>query len=170
VKLKRIELPTGQRAFIPKRGYGMIYYPSLPKPYPKGYHPDFDLTHPDEWPTWLQNLHTEHATVELWEDYIIWWGGTVHDGIWMGDEKTIWMGGRWRDGIVLGGHFYNCDWVTGEKRGGSFHSGIWHGGLHRAGYFGGLWLTGAWLGGEFDGFRERTKVPPEMVTGNACVY
>lgn len=170
MKLKRIELPTGQRAFIPKRGYGMIYYPSLPKPLQgtaQANRPDFDITHPDDWPEWVQNLHTEHATVEVRGKYVIWWGGTVHDGIWCGDENTLWMGGCFRDGIVLGGQFYNCNWINGEKRGGNFHSGWWHYGLHRDGYFGGLWLGGSWIGGTFNGFKDRTSIPPGIaeITG-----
>jgi hypothetical protein len=168
-KTRQIDLPTGQRAFIPKRGYGMIYYPSLPRPLQgtgKAYRPDFDITHPDDWPEWIQNLHTEHATVEVTKDgYVIWWGGTVHDGIWCGDEKTIWMGGCFRDGIVLGGHFFNCNWITGEWRGGTFHSGSWKGGMFRAGKFKGLWLGGSWMGGEFNGFRERTTTPPTLLEG-----
>ena len=163
-KLKAILLPTGQRAFVPKSGYGCIFYPSLPQPLQgtnKANRPDFDITHPDDWPQWVQNLHTEHATVECRTDgTVIWWGGTVHDGIWCGDEKTYWMGGCFRDGIWLGGNFINGTWITGEKRGGNFYAGTWRGGVHRDGYFGGLWLGGAWLGGEFNGFRERTTVPP----------
>jgi hypothetical protein len=163
-KLKEIMLPTKQRAFIPKRGYGMIYYPGLPETLQgssKAFRPDFDITHPDDWPAWVQNMHTEHAHVEVTSDgYLIWWGGTVHDGIWCGDEKTLWMGGCFRDGIVMGGHFFNCAWITGEKRGGYFHSGVWNGGIHRGGYFGGLWLGGSWLGGEFNGFRHRTQEAP----------
>lgn len=171
-KLSVTTLVTGQSLFQGK-DTGMIFYPALPKPLQgtkEMGRPDFDITHPDNWPKWCKSLHTEHAAIEVRDGWVIWWGGTVHDGIWMGDEKTIWMGGRWRDGIVLGGHFFNCDWVTGEKRGGDFHSGIWHGGLHRGGSFSGLWLSGAWLGGEFNGFRERTTEPPPMVTGNACIY
>jgi len=210
-------LPTGQALFKGK-DTGLIFYPSLPQKLQgtkQVDRPDFDITWPYDWPRWMQNLHSEHATIEvayhksfnpvvadlsaarrtqfigemqgtpdkkaereaerlkklLGEPLrIVWWMGTVHDGIWCGDDNTLWMGGRWRDGIVLGGHFFNCDWVTGEKRGGTFHSGIWHGGLHRGGEFKGLWLTGVWAGGEFDGFRERTKIPPGLVTGNACIY
>jgi hypothetical protein len=165
-KLNEILLKTGQRAFIPKRGHGMIYYPSLPQPLQgtkQACRPDFDITHPDDWPEWVQNMHSEHLAVEVTRDgYLIFWGGTIHDGIFCGDEKTIYMGGCFRDGIVIGGEFYNCHWISGEKRGGNFHSGTWRGGIHRAGYFGGLWLGGSWMGGEFNGYRERSRVAPPL--------
>lgn len=162
-KLKVLTVGTGQRAFVPKRGYGMIYYPSLPRALQgtkEANRPDFDITHPDDWPEWVQNMHTEHATVEVTADgTVIWWGGTIHDGIWMGG---YFMGGCFRDGIFLDGTFVNGTWITGEKRGGQFLSGTWRGGIHRAGYFGGLWLGGVWLGGVFNGFKDRSTFPPSI--------
>ena len=162
-KMKATILPNGQKLYRGKNT-GLIYYPSFPQPLQgtkQSCRPDFDITHPDDWPQWCKNMHTEHATIEVVEDgTVIWWAGTVHDGIWCGDEKTFWMGGCFRDGIWLGGNFINGTWITGEKRGGNFIAGTWRGGVHRAGYFGGLWLGGAWMGGEFNGFRERTSTPP----------
>jgi hypothetical protein len=161
---------TGQRIFRLKRGYGMIFYPALPEPLQgssKANRPDFDISHPDDWPEWVQNMHSEHLCVEVCKDgKLIFWGGTIHDGIFCGDDNTFYMGGCFRDGIVLGGHFWNCQWITGEKRGGYFHSGIWNGGIHRGGQFDGLWVGGSWLGGEFNGYRERTTVPPGIGDGN----
>jgi hypothetical protein len=172
-KWEDVLIENGQHVYRSK-GSGLICYPGMPQkmhgPKEAG-RPDFDLTPFDEWPRWMQNLDSEHASIELTKDgYVIFWAGTVHDGIWCGDDKTIWMGGRFRDGIVLGGHFFNCDWITGEKRDGHFHSGIWHNGLHRGGSFSGLWLTGTWMGGTFDGFRHRTNEPPPLISGNACIY
>ena len=211
-------LPTGQYIFRGK-DTGMIFYPSLPHRLAgteKAGRPDFDITWPYDYPQWVANMHSEHATVEVvWpkdakklvdeihelrfeqfaleldgkdarkvdgkaeslkkrlppHERVIWWGGTVHDGIWMGDKDTaLWRGGCWRDGIVLGGHFTNCSWINGEKRGGFFHSGVWYHGIHRGGFFGGLWLNGSWEGGEFYGYRERTNVPPGLVQGNGCDF
>jgi hypothetical protein len=210
-------LPSGQSLFKGK-DTGLIFYPSLPQKLQgtkEAGRPDFDLTWPYDYPQWVKNMHSEHATVEVRYDEaslpilselsgirrdqfitemhgdngdrldraaeklraklpppssVIWWGGTVHDGIWMGDNSTYWMGGCWRDGIVLGGHFMNCMWVNGEKRGGDFLSGIWHNGIHRGGKFRGLWMGGVWMGGDFDGFRERTTEPPSRIDGNGCAF
>lgn len=172
-KFEDVLLRTGQHMYR-ANGSGMIFYPTMPSKMhgsKEAGRPDFDVSHYSEWPEWMQNLDSEHGTVEVTADgYIIWWHGTVHDGIWMGDEKTIWMGGCWRDGIVLGGHFFNCCWVNGEKRGGDFHSGTWHQGIHRAGKFSGLWMGGVWMGGEWDGFRERSPAPPPLVGGNGYAF
>ena len=146
----------------------MIYYPAFPEKLHGGKEagrPDFDITPYYDWPQWMQNLDTEGGCAEVTKDgYVIWWGGTVHDGIWCGDEKTLWMGGLFRDGIILGGHFWNARVLNGEKRGGDIYSGVWSGGIHRAGFFGGLWTGGTWMGGEFYGYREKTTTPPPLVT------
>lgn len=164
------ELLKGKFPLYRAAGSGMIFYPGMPQKLhgtKEAGRPDFDLSHFEDWPEWCQNLDTEHASIEVTADgYVIWWGGTVHDGIWCGDEKTLWMGGCFRDGIILGGHFWNCTVINGEKRGGQIHSGVWHGGVHRGGLFEGLWLGGTWMSGEFDGFRERTTEAPPMVTVN----
>jgi hypothetical protein len=170
------ELLAGKFPLFRAAKSGMIFYPSFPSKIhekDKDYQDDFDLTPFYDWPQWMQNLDSEHGSVEVWQDpenpldkpWVFWWGGTVHDGIWMGDERTLWMGGLWRDGIIMGGHFWNCTVLSGEKRGGEIHSGIWHGGLHRAGSFGGLWLGGTWLGGKFYGFKERSMEPPDFISG-----
>jgi hypothetical protein len=147
---------------LPARG--CIIYPTLPQPPPKDkmalkhYRPDFDLTHPDDWPEWVKNMHTEHAAVEVTKDgVVIWWGGTIHDGIWFGG---YFMGGRFRDGIWLDGVFYDGMWTNGEWRGGTFLNGIWSDGLFRDGKFCGYWRGGVFMGGEFNGFWQRTRVPP----------
>ncbi len=168
-------LVTGQSLYHAKKPgeSGLIFYPSLPQKLQgtkEVGRPDFDITHPDDWPQWIRNLHSEHATVEIRGKVIIWWGGTVHDGIWMGDDNTFWMGGCWRDGIVLGGHFFNCMWVNGEKRAGHIHSGTWHNGIHRGGSFSGLWLGGVWMGGEWDGYREKSPTPPDVATGDGYAF
>jgi hypothetical protein len=171
------ELLRGKFPLFRAAKSGMIFYPSFPSKIhdtDKDYSDDFDLTPFYDWPQWMQNLDSEHGSVEVWQDpahplekpWVFWWGGTVHDGIWMGDERTLWMGGLWRDGIILGGRFWNCTVLSGEKRGGQIYSGVWHGGLHRAGLFEGLWLRGTWLGGTFNGFRQRTATPPSMVEGD----
>jgi hypothetical protein len=74
-----------------------VFNPTLPQPH-QGTRvpgrPDFDLTHPRYWPRWLQNMHTEGAAVEVLADgTVIWWGGTVHDGLWMPKAvATGWVG------------------------------------------------------------------------------
>jgi hypothetical protein len=135
--------------------------------------PDFDLTHPDKWPQWLKNAHTENASVEVLpptkecpEGWVMWWGGAFHDGIWMAGDFCY---GVWRDGIWLAGDFRGATWRTGEFMGGNFQSGIWYDGVFRAGTFRGLWLSGIWRpykdgAATFNGFRERTTVPPNTVT------
>lgn len=174
-----IERPPGERLFIGEllagkfplfraNESGMIYYPNFPQKLhgsKEAGRPDFDPSPFYEWPQWMQNLDTEGGTCEVTKDgYLLWYGGTVHDGIWCGDEKTLWLHGLFRDGIILGGHFWNCTVINCEKRGGDIHSGIWHGGIHRAGKFEGLWLGGTWLDGEFNGYRERTTEKPPLVT------
>lgn len=129
--------------------------------------PDFDLTHPDGWPKWLKNCHTENASVEVLpataehpDGYVLWWGGAFHDGIWMDGD---FLGGRWRDGIWMGGHFREGIWHTGEFRGGIFHHWVWLDGVFRAGIFRGTWLGGIWRDGpeaHFDGFCRRSFDPP----------
>jgi hypothetical protein len=120
--------------------------------------PDFDLTHPDDWPQWLKNCHTENAAVQVTkEGKVIWVAGTMHDGIWM---DGLWMGGRWRDGIWLGGDFYEGVWCAGEFRGGIFHSWVWKDGVFRNGIFRGLWMGGVWEHGDFQGYWQRTRTPP----------
>jgi len=162
------ELLAGKFPLFRSNESGMIFYPRFPEKLhgtKEAGRPDFDLAPFWKWPQWVQNLDTEGAAVEVTDDgYVIWWGGTVHDGIWCGDEKTLWMGGLWRDGIILGGHFWNVTVLSGDKRGGDIHSGLWHDGIHRSGKFEGCWLGGTWLGGEFDGYRERTNTPPAMIT------
>lgn len=171
-------LPTGQTFFTPKRGFGMIYYPALPETdkskWPEGFIPDYEVTHPDDWPTWVQNIHSEHATVQVQKDgQVFWLGGTIHDGIWF---DGVFHNGRWRDGIWEKGTWKNGIWSTGEWYNGTFMSGhwlygvffngtfngIWHGGIFMGGHFTGLWLGGVWRGGTFNGFRERSTTPPEM--------
>lgn len=141
----------------------MILVPFLPEPLQGtkiAGRPDFDLTHPDEWPEWLQNCHTEHAAVHVTsEGKVIWVGGTMHDGIWM---DGLWMGGRWRDGIWLGGDFYEGIWCAGDFRAGTFHSWIWKDGVFRGGLFRGLWMGGVWQNGKFEGFWQRTMRPPGL--------
>ena len=174
-----IERPAGERLFIGEllagkfplfraNESGMIYYPNFPSKLhgtKEAGRPDFDLTPFYDWPQWMQNLDTEGGSCEVTKDgYQIWYGGTVHDGIWCGDEKTLWLGGLFRDGIILGGHFWNCTVLNADWRGGDLHSGVWHGGIHRVGKFEGCWLGGTWLGGEFNGYRERTTEPPPIVT------
>ena len=109
-------------------------------------------------------MHTENAAVEVMADgTVIWWGGTVHDGLWMPEGRCYWMGGCWRDGIVIDGVFEQCDWYYGEKRGGHFRTRVrWYDGVHRGGKFEGLWLGGLWLDGEFCGFKNRDLVPPNQ--------
>lgn len=133
--------------------------------------PDFDLTHPDDWPQWLKNCHTENASVEVLppskehpEGFVIWWGGSFHDGIWM---DGLFAGGRWRDGIWIDGDFYQGLWSTGEFRGGTFHGYLWWDGVFRAGLFRGLWLGGIWRpykegAAKFEGFWKRTTDAPPM--------
>jgi hypothetical protein len=122
---------------------------------------DFDLTHPDDWPQWVKNMSSEGAAVEVLKDgTVLWWGGRVHDGIWMGG---YFLGGQWLDGIWLGGDFVEGVWKTGEWRGGNFgQNGIWRDGVFRAGTFSGLWMKGTWLGGTFNGWREKTTTPPTL--------
>lgn len=171
IKMKRkfkLDLLQGKFPLYRAAKSGMIYYPNFPEKLhgsKEAGRPDFDITPYYDWPLWMQNLDTEGGAAEVTKDgYVIWWGGTVHDGIWCGDDKTLWMGGLFRDGIILDGHFWNMRVINGEKRGGSIHSGIWYGGIHRAGYFGGLWVGGTWMGGEFNGFKDRTKEPPPMIS------
>jgi hypothetical protein len=128
----------------------------------EAFRPDFDLTHPKDWPTWLQNMHTENGVVEITKDgIVIWWGGTIHDGIWMGG---YWMGGVWRDGIWLDGIWHDGRWCYGEWRGGHFLKGLWQDGVFRAGKFEGTWYGGLWLGGEFNGFWQRSRQAPPVMT------
>ncbi|MDD5547138.1 MAG: hypothetical protein PHO67_08310 [Candidatus Omnitrophica bacterium] len=174
-----IKQPPGDRLFIGEllagkfplfraTNSGMIFYPNFPEKLhgtKEANRPDFDLTPFYDWPQWLQNCDSEGGACEVTKDgYVIWWGGTIHDGIWCGDDKTLWMGGLFRDGIIIDGQFWNCTVLNGEKRGGDIHSGIWHGGVHRGGKFEGLWLGGTWMGGEFNGFKERTTEAPPLVT------
>lgn len=145
----------------------LIISPGLPQ-YKQGtkeaFRSDFDLTHPKDWPQWLKNMHTEHACVEVTKSgLILWWGGTVHDGLWMG-ENTVWINGCFRDGTWLGGTWLNGFWAYGEKRAGEFLAGTWRDGMHRGGLFRGVWERGQWLGGTFDGFHQRTQTPPPMFT------
>jgi hypothetical protein len=159
-KLQMSVLPNGAPLFHGKNT-GLIFYPTLPREIKdKAYRDDFDLTHPDDWPQWCKNLHSEHAAIEVTKDgTVIWWGGTIHDGIWQGG---YFMGGCWRDGIWLGGEFVNGHWITGEWRGGNFRKGYWEDGIFRAGTFSGLWMGGLWMGGTFNGFWKRTKEPPPL--------
>jgi hypothetical protein len=176
---KMIERPPGERLFIGEllagkfplfraSESGMIYYPNFPEKLHRtkeAGRPDFDPTPFYDWPQWMQNMDTEGGCCEVTKDgYILWYGGTVHDGIWCGDEKTLWLHGLFRDGIILGGNFWNCTVLNGEKRGGDIHSGVWHHGVHRAGKFEGLWLDGTWIGGEFNGFKDRTTEAPPLFT------
>ena len=145
---------------------GLICYPNMPQKMhgtKEAGRPDFDLSHFEDWPEWCQNLDTEHATIEMAKDgYVIWLGGTCHDGIMCGDDKFLWLGGAFRDGIVLGGHYWNINWINGEFRDGHFHSGTFHHGLFRGGTFEGLWIEesdSVWLGGKFFGTVKRSHDP-----------
>lgn len=178
-KLTQATLPTGQTYFMPKRGFGMIFYPSLPETeaWPDGFIPDYQLTHPDDWPTWLQNIHSEHAAVQIRDGKVIWLGGTIHDGIFF---DGLFHGGRWRDGVWMNGVFRSGIWSAGEFYAGHFmgewldgtffggrFSGIWRGGIFHGGEFDGVWLGGTWMGGRFNGLRERTTVPPSNLSQGA---
>jgi len=141
--------------------YSGVANPHLPSPTAgtkEAGRDEFDLTHPDKWPRWLRYMDTEHGAAEIMKDgTVLWRGGTIHDGIWMGGDM---LGGMWRDGIWLGGQFWADTWVTGEWRGGDFMNGVWRGGVFRKGTFHGLWLGGLWMGGEFDGYWQKTQTPP----------
>ena len=151
-----------------------MFNPSIPEPGQgtrRPGRPDFDLTHPDKWPQWLKACHTENASIEVLppteahpEGYVIWWGGNMHDGIWM---DGLFAGGRWSDGIWLGGDFYEGIWCRGEFRGGTFHSWQWLNGVFRAGTFRGTWMGGIWRpyapgAAKFEGFWKRTTEAPGM--------
>lgn len=170
--------PPRKKAFVKKEKGAALYIPEgdiqrgmfdpcFPEPgqgTKEAGRPDFDLTHPDQWPKWLQNCHTENAAVHVKKDgHVVWVGGSFHDGIWCGENgKDLFMGGRWRDGIWLGGDFYEGVWSCGEFRDGIFHSWIWKDGVFRGGVFRGLWLGGIWETGVFQGFWKRTSDPPGL--------
>ena len=164
-EFQTVSLPGGQVMYRAKDG-GMIFYPGMPQKMhgtKEAGRPDFDLSSYEDWPPWCQNMDTEHASIEVTKDgHVIWWGGTIHDGIACGDDKFLWMGGCFRDGIVLGGHFWNCNWINGEWRDGYFHSGTWHHGVFRGGVFEGTWVEesdSVWLGGKFFGTVKRSHDP-----------
>lgn len=109
------------------------------------------LTPKDKWPQWVRDMHVEGAEVEVTpEGRVVWWGGTIHDGLIVG--PIDFLGGSIRDGIWIDGNFMRgiIDFV--DWRGGYFGKALWRDGLFRAGQFnGGLWLNGCFLGGDFVG-------------------
>ena len=165
----RVAILPGRRGLYRGKDTGLIFYPAFPEPLQgtsEAWRPDFDITHPDDWPQWVKNMHTEGATVEVTPDgTVIWWGGTVHDGMWMPQGRAYWMGGCWRDGIWMSGDWLGGLWAHGDWRGGTFHAGVWRDGNFRAGTFRGLWQRGLWLGGTFDGYWQRTQTPPSVDFG-----
>lgn len=109
------------------------------------------LTPRDKWPQWVRDMHTEGPEVEVTpEGRVIWWGGTIHDGLVVG--PIDFLGGSIRDGIVMQANFFRgiidfVDWRDGYIG----NICVWRDGVFRKGEFNGLWLSGLFLGGVFKG-------------------
>src|SRR3972149_1291022 len=174
-KLGEFNLPNGSKLFRGENT-GLMFYPTLPEKRKfmedvNGYVPDYDVVHPNDYPQWVKNMHSEHATVQLWNGQVVWLGGTIHDGIWM---DGLFLGGRWRDGIWYKGTWKTGIWSTGEWYAGDFLDGKWidgvffggrfygdwRGGVFMGGEFYGTWRGGVWGGGKFKGIWQRTDEPP----------
>lgn len=150
----------------------LIISPQLPEPLQgtkEAFRPDFDLLPMEEWPQWLLNMHLEGPAVGRTPDgRLLWIGGTVHDGIWTG-ENIIWMNGCFRDGLWLDGEWMNGSWIWGHRYAGTFWNGTWRDGYHHGGQFRGMWQHGCWLGGEWRGTK-MTWGKAEYLTEQPAFY
>ena len=161
------------RHYIKGNDWGpLIISPQLPEPMTgtkKAFRPDFDVIDVHEYPQWLLNMHLEGPAVGRMPDgKLLWIGGTVHDGIWTG-ENIVWMNGCFRDGLWLDGEWMNGTWIWGHKYAGTFWNGNWRDGYHHGGTFHGIWRHGFWLGGEWHGTRIVYK-PVEYSTSQPPFY
>jgi len=103
---------------------------------------------PAKWPQWLKDCQTENAEAEVIDGRVVFWGGTLHDGIWVDGD---WLGGTIREVIWMNGNFMLGRWMFGDWRNGYFGKAIWSDGVFRNGMFCGWWQGGIWIDGIFSG-------------------
>ena len=96
---------------------------------------------------WMVNAEIKNARLEIFQDTLVWNGGTWYNGDWY---FGVWRNGEWRYGNWQNGVWYNGSWING-----AFNSGI---------IFNGKFHKGKILGGEIrGGFFFNVEISPAVV-------
>lgn len=86
---------------------------------------------------WIVNAEIKNARLEIYQDTLVWNGGTWYNGSW--------YFGVWRDGLWKYGNWQNGVWYGGKWENGTFKSGI----IFKGNFFGGKIDGGEIRGGTF---------------------